>query len=344
MSTPRPAVFRRHGPLLAALVAAIVAGAIVGGVSLATDSTPSSATVPAGLVLQGAIVDVVQSVSPSVVQIEDQTGLGSGIVFDRAGHIVTNNHVVTGAKSFTVTTSSGKRYKATLVGSFPPDDIAVIKISHIGLKPARFADSSKLRVGDLAIAIGNPLGLRSSVTEGIVSAFRQAVQEDSSVTLPSMIQTSAPINPGNSGGALADIQGRVIGIPTLAAVDPELGTTAPGIGFAIPSNLVKDIASQIVAHGKVVNSHRAYLGIRVGETNGSGVYVGAVTAHGPAATAGLHIGDVIVSVAGKRTPTTGVLSKVLAALKPGRKVPVVVKRQSGAKTTLHVTLGMYPGS
>jgi S1-C subfamily serine protease len=345
-----PAVLRRHRRLLAPLAGAVVAGAVVAGISLATSSTSSHTTttttpaVPAGLVLQNAFVHVVQSVSPSVVQIEDQTGLGSGIVFDRAGHIVTNNHVVTGAKSFTVTTSTGKRYKATLVGSFPPDDIAVIKIAHTGLKPARFADSSKLQAGDLAIAIGNPLGLRSSVTEGIVSAFRQAVQEDSSVTLPSMIQTSAAINPGNSGGALADIQGRVIGIPTLAAVDPELGTTAPGIGFAIPSNLVKDIAAQIVAYGKVVDSHRAYLGIGVGETNGNGVYVGSMTPGGPAANAGMQVAEVIVSVNGRSTPTTGKLSTVLAELKPSKTVPIVVRRQNGKKTTLHVTLGTYPGT
>jgi S1-C subfamily serine protease len=135
----------------------------------------------------------------------------------------------------------------------------VIKVSG-PTASATFADSSKLRVGDLAIAIGNPLGLRSSVTEGIVSAFRQGmVEADGKVILPSVIQTSAEINPGNSGGALVDITGRVIGIPTLAATDPELGGSAPGIGFAIPGNLAADIAGQIVAHGKVVDSHRAFL-------------------------------------------------------------------------------------
>jgi len=349
MSTPLLASLGRRKRFLAPLVGAIVAGGVVAGVSLATGSTPSETTVgaapAAGLTLQGAIVDVVQSVSPSVVQIEDQTGLGSGIVFDAAGDIVTNNHVVSGATSFTVTTSNGKRHPARLVGSFPPDDLAVIKVSGAGLKPATFADSSKLQAGDLAIAIGNPLGLRSSVTDGIVSAFRQAVQEPNNVTLPSMIQTSAAINPGNSGGALVDIEGRVIGIPTLAATDPELGgSAAPGIGFAIPSNLVKDIAGQIAANGKVLDSHRAYLGIRVGETNGGGAYVGSVTAGGPAAHGGMHVGDVIVSVDGKPTPTTGVLSAVLAELKPGRQVPVVVKPQNGAKRTLQVTLGTYPGS
>jgi putative serine protease PepD len=218
-------------------------------------------------------VKVVQSVSPSVVQIEDQRRLGSGVVLDAAGDIVTNNHVVSGATSFIVTTSIGKRYRATLVGAFPPDDLAVIEAPGAHLTPASFADSAKLHVGDLAIAIGNPLGLRSSVTQGIVSAFRQAVQEQGGVTLPSVIQTSAAINPGNSGGALVDIQGRVIGIPTLGAIDPQLGGSAPGIGFAIPSNLVKDVAGQSVAHGKVVNSHRAFLGITVGEAAGNGVIV-----------------------------------------------------------------------
>jgi putative serine protease PepD len=337
---------KRHTRLFALVAAAIVAGAAVAGVSLAMSSNQSgtngSGTV-AGVALQGSFVHVVRSVSPSVVQIEDKTGLGSGIVFDSRGDIVTNNHVVSGATSFTVTTSTGKRYPARLVGAFPPDDIAVIRVSGAGLQPAVFADSSALQVGDLALAIGNPLGLRSSVTDGVVSAFRQAMQEPNNVTLPSVIQTSAAINPGNSGGALVDIEGRVIGIPTLAANDPELGGSAPGIGFALPSNLVKDIAGQIATYGKVVNSHRAYLGISVGEAT-NGVYVGAVTAGGPAAKAGIHVGDVIAAVDGKPTLTSGALSAALAGLKPGQKVAVVVRHQSGTKTTLQATLGTYPGS
>jgi putative serine protease PepD len=354
MSGEAITILRRHKRLLAPLLAAIVAGAVVAGISLATDGTPSPSPTAAsttrvgaaareGLSLQSAFVKVVQSVSPSVVQIEDQRGLGSGVVLDAAGDIVTNNHVVSGATSFTVTTSSGKRYRATLVGAFPPDDLAVIKASGAHLAPASFADSAKLHVGDLAIAIGNPLGLRSSVTQGIVSAFRQAVQEQGGVTLPSVIQTSAAINPGNSGGALVDIQGRVIGIPTLAATDPQLGGSAPGIGFAIPSNLVKDVAGQIVAHGKVVNSHRAFLGITVGEAAGKGVVVVSVTPGGAAAKAGMRAGDMILAVDGAPTPTVGALSAVLAELKPGERARVVVRGQNGTKTTLRVTLGIYPG-
>jgi len=343
----------RH-TLLAPLLGAIAAAAVVAGVSLATNSTSSrpsesSSTTtgrgaaPAGLALQGAFVKVVQSVSPSVVQIEDQQGLGSGIVFDSRGDIVTNNHVIKGGTSFTVTTSTGKRYPAKLIGAFPPDDVAVIRVSGAGLKPARFADSSTLQVGDLTIAIGNPLGLRSSVTNGIVSAFRQGMQEPNGVTLPSVIQTSAAINPGNSGGALVDVEGLVIGIPTLAATDPELGGSAPGIGFALPSNLVKDIAGQIVADGKVVDSHRAYLGVTVGDAT-NGVVVASVTTGGPAAKAGIHIGDLIVSVDGQPTSTTALLSEVLAELKPGQTVPVAVTSQNGAKATVQVTLGTFPGS
>jgi putative serine protease PepD len=347
---------RRRWRLVVPLAGVIVVGGVVAGASLATSSTSStSATssmssgtaatsaVPVGAAAtQGAVVRVVQTVSPSVVQIQDQTGLGSGIVFDNAGHIVTNNHVVTGATSFTVTTSSGKQYPAKLVGSFPPDDLAVIKVTGAHLKPATFGNSAALTAGDTTIAIGSPLGLRSSVTDGIVSGFRQAVAESASVTLPSVIQTSAPINPGNSGGALVDIQGRVIGIPTLTATNPEIGGSAPGIGFAIPSDIVKDIAGQIARYGKVVNSHRAYFGISVGESAGTGVYVSAVTAGGPAAKVGIRVGDVLVSINGKPITTTGVFSTLLTRLTPGRRVPVVVKLQNGTTRTLQVTVGTYP--
>jgi putative serine protease PepD len=336
-------VLRRNVTWLAPLAGALVAGSAVAAISLGGGSAVKPP--PGALAFQTALVGVVHAVSPSVVQIQNTEGLGSGVVFDGDGHIVTNAHVVGTAKTFTVTTSTGKEYKATLVGKFEQDDLAVIRVSGAKLKPATFGDSAKLKVGDIAIAIGNPLGLRSSVTEGIVSAFRQAVPEGNGNTIPSMIQTSAAINPGNSGGALVDIQGRVIGIPTLAASDPQLGGgAAPGIGFAIPSNLAKDIAGQLVQHGKVVDSHRAYLAIRVGDTGGQGVYVGTVTSAGPASKAGMKVGDVILSVAGKPTPTTEALSVVLATRKPGQKVDVVVRHQDGKKQTLQVTLGEFPGS
>ena len=220
----------------------------------------------------------------------------------------------------------------------------MIKVPGAGLKPAVFADSTKLEVGDIAIAIGNPLGLSSSVTEGIVSGLnRQESEGQGGATLQNAIQTSAAINPGNSGGALADIQGRVIGIPTLAASDPQLGGAAGGIGFAIPSNDVADYAKQIIAHGKVVNSHRAYLGINIGDT-GDGVYVSAVSAGGPAAKAGLKVGDVIVAVNGSPTPGSSDLGTVLAGLKPGQTATVKYVNQAGAARTVKVTLGEFPSS
>ena len=344
---------RRHIWWLAPLVGAAVAGGVVAAVSLGGGSSSTSAPTTsharlqpaaAALAFQRAITAVVHELSPSVVQIQNPQGLGSGVVFDSTGDIVTNNHVVAGGGPYTVT-AGAHSYGGTLVGRFAPDDLAVVRVSGAQLRPAAFANSRMLDVGDFAIAIGNPLGLRSSVTDGIVSAFRQGVSEGNGVALPLMIQTSAAINPGNSGGALADLQGRVIGIPTLAATDPELGgTAAPGIGFAIPSSLVKDIAAQIIRFGHVVNSHRAYLGVAIGDTNGAGVLVQNVTPGGPAANAGLESGDVIVTLNGQRTATVDDLTSVASELKPGTRVAVGVVTQHGAHKTLHLRLGTFPGT
>ena len=348
-------MLRRHIRWLAPLAGAAIAGGVVAAVSLGGGS--SSTTSPktsqarlrpaaAALAFQRAITAVVHELSPSVVQIQSPSGLGSGIVFDSNGDIVTNNHVVGGSDKGPFTVTAGAHsYGASLVGRFAPDDLAVVRVSGAHLRPASFANSGALAVGDFAIAIGNPLGLRSSVTDGIVSAFRQGVSEGNGVALPLMIQTSAAINPGNSGGALADLQGRVIGIPTLAATDPELGgTAAPGIGFAIPSSLVKNIATQIIRFGHVVNSRRAYLGVEIRDTNGAGVLVQGVTARGPAAKAGLARGDLITSVNGHETATIDDLTSVVSELKPGTTVKLAIVTQSGAHKTLHLTLGEFPGS
>jgi len=345
---------RRHLWWLGPLAGAAVAGAVVAAVSLGGGSSPKTAPktshahlrpAAAALAFQHAITAVVHELSPSVVQIQTPQGLGSGVVFDTNGDIVTNNHVVGGNGGPFTVTAGARSFGASLVGRFPPDDLAVVRVSGAQLTPAAFADSSQLEVGNVAIAIGNPLGLRSSVTDGIVSAFRQGVSEGNGVALPLMIQTSAAINPGNSGGALADLEGRVIGIPTLAATDPELGgTAAPGIGFAIPSNLVKDIATQIIRNGHVTNSHRAYLGVEIGDTNGLGVYVQSVTPGGPAAKAGLVAGDVIKSLNGHATLTVDDLTSVASELKPGTTVTLGILTQRGKHETVHMTLGTFPGS
>jgi S1-C subfamily serine protease len=310
-------------------------------------ATPGGSA-PVGVAqLQDAFRAVVKKVLPSVVQIKTDSGLGSGIVFDGSGDIVTNAHVVADSSSFQVTLANGHSYPASLVGAFVPDDLAVVKVSQSGLSvpAATFADSSTLQVGDLVMAVGNPLGLQSSVTNGIVSATGRTVSEGNGVIITNAIQTSAAINPGNSGGALVDLSGDVVGIPTLAATDPQLGGgAAPGIGFAIPSNTVRDIAGQLIANnGHVVNSHRAYLGVRVATVTGGGVLITSVDPGGPAARAGLQAGDVITAVAGQSTPDSSSLTAVLATLKPGDAVKVDVIHDDGTQATVTVTLGEIPG-
>jgi S1-C subfamily serine protease len=289
-------------------------------------------------------VDVVKRVSPSVVQIQTSDGLGSGVVFDDQGNIVTNAHVVGTATRFQVTASDNKAHSATLVGTYPQSDLAVIHVSDIKPPAATLADSAAIQVGQFALAIGNPLGLRSSVTEGIVSSVGRTVSEGNGVSLSSAIQTSAPINPGISGGALVNLDGQVIGIPTLAATEPQLGGgQAPGIGFAIPSNTVKAIARELIASGRVPSQGRAYLGVTAATVLGGGIVVERVQAGGPAARAGLQPGDVITALAGQDTATTDVLASLLQTLRPGQRVPIQVARQNGSEITLEVTLGSQPG-
>jgi S1-C subfamily serine protease len=339
-----------HPRLLAGVAIGLVALAGCGGgghkstTGASVSTKPAVQAAPSAESLQQQFVEVVDTVSPAVVQIQTPAGLGSGVVFDDKGDIVTNAHVVGSFTQFAVTLAGGSRHKATLVGTYPPNDIAVVRLTDAKPRPAPFADSSKIKVGDFALAIGNPLGLRSSVTDGIVSSVGRTVSEGNGATIPSAIQTSAPINPGNSGGALVDITGRVIGIPTLAATDPEFGgAQAPGIGFAIPSNTAHNIAGQLVSSGRVPQAKRAYLGVGVATIVGGGVLVQTVERGGPADRAGMRPGDVIVAVAGKPTPTTEQLALVLATLKPGQSVSVKVVRRSGQQATLTVKLGTAPG-
>jgi putative serine protease PepD len=352
--TPHRAGSRRRPVMaLAALTAALLLAGCTAATATGTGSGSGSGTAaaapalevsPSALALQQQFVRVVKQVGPSVVLIQTSEGLGSGIVFDVKGDVVTNNHVVDNASGFQVTLANGKQYPARPVGSFPADDLAVLHIDATGLHPAAFADSSHLAVGDVALAIGNPLGLQSSVTEGIVSALGRTVNEDNGVALPNVIQTSAPINPGNSGGALVNLQGQIIGIPTLAATDPQLGSgQAAGIGFAIPSNTVRDIATQLIDQGQVTRSHRAFLGVEVAATTSGGLLVAEAQGGGPAAKAGIHAGELITAVNGTPTADQAALADVLAGLTPGQTVVVAVVHSDGAKRTVRVTLGEYPG-
>jgi S1-C subfamily serine protease len=354
-STRANAVVRLAAVAAAAGLAAAAAGCTIGG--RPPNETGGAAPAPQSLTaLESQYEQVVRRVLPSVVQIISSDGTGSGVVFDRRGHIVTNAHVVGRDRSFRVVPATGGRQlQATLVSSFPAGDLAVIRVSGGTSPPAAvFGDSSRLRVGQIVLAMGNPLGLAGSVTNGIVSAVGRTVQEPAGegspgATITNAIQTSAAINPGNSGGALVDLTGSVVGVPTIAATDPQLGGgAAPGIGFAIPSNTVKDIARQIIAEGAVTNSRRAALGITGrsvidAAARPAGVGVERLTSGGPAERAGIQIGDVITAVAGRPTPTLTALAEVLVLFRPGNQVRVALTRRDGGAQEVTVVLGELPG-
>jgi putative serine protease PepD len=194
---------------------------------------------------------VIAKVEPSVVQVQGPTSqgesIGSGIIIDKKGDIVTNHHVVVGTNSLEVVLNNGKTEQAQVIGTNPQADLAVIRIQPFAtMAVATLGDSSKLTVGQTVVAIGNPLGYSGTATEGVVSALNRSVSESNTVTLSGMIQTSAAINPGNSGGALISLQGEVVGITTLTAINTETNTPANGLGFAIPSNQIKTAVAQIV--------------------------------------------------------------------------------------------------
>ena len=318
--------------------ASTLQGAAPAGTAKAANAGPGAPAVEA------AFVRVVKALSPSVVEISTNAGLGSGVVYDTKGDIVTNAHVVGSATVFTVSMSNGRRVPAKLVATYTPDDLAVIRLSSPvpGLKPAHFGNSAALEVGDLVLAIGSPFGLAGSVTDGIVSFNGRTLSEGDGVVLPDLVQTSAAINPGNSGGALVNLSGQVVGIPTLAASNGS--SSAPGVGFAIASNTVQLIAPQLINSGKVTKAGRAALGISgvdgvtfTGQP--AGVIVTAVEANGPAARAAIRVGDIIVSIAGQATPDLTTLQSVLAELKPGSQVEVTLTTQNGQERTVKVVVG-----
>ncbi|WP_369178095.1 S1C family serine protease [Streptomyces mutabilis] len=302
--------------------------------------------------LQADYQRVIEDVLPSVVQIQAGDSLGSGVVYDDKGHVVTNAHVVGDSRTFRVTTArTEESFAAELVSSYPEQDLAVIKLDRLpeGMKAARFGDSSKAEVGQIVLAMGSPLGLSSSVTQGIVSAVGRTVTEGregggTGATIGNMVQTSAAINPGNSGGALVNLDGQVIGIPTLAATDPGLGdSAAPGIGFAIPASMVRTVADQIVRDGRVTDSGRAALGITVRTVvddgyRPAGAAVVEVSDGGAADDAGLRPGDVIVRLGDTDITTITSLAEALASMEPGERTKVTYTRDGDARTA-EVTLG-----
>ncbi len=341
-SSPAPHTAASPGPIA---VATPATGAAPG-------SPPPAGASAALSQLQAAYRAVVDAVLPSVVEIDVNSGTGAGVVMDAAGNIVTNAHVVAGANSFTVRTAGGQTYSATLVATYPSNDLAVIRASAgsgdgaPGLKPATFADSSQVHAGDLVLAVGSPLGLTDSVSEGIVSATGRTQDEGNGVTLTDLIQTTAAINPGNSGGALVDISGRVIGIPTLGP-GTSRGTPAPGIGFAISSNQVLSVTRQAPASGSTMTPASpapggAYLGIQVTTDATGAAVIAAVVAGGPADQAGVPAGSTLVSLGGHQVTSPASLSQVLAGHHAGDVVALVVQPASGGTRTYRVTLGAHP--
>jgi putative serine protease PepD len=343
-------VTQRNGVLLFLMAGIAVIAAGIALVVAVSDNDEGNVVVPADPASKGggdpspAFVAAAKVGLASVVQIRHESGLGSGVVLDGDGDIVTNAHVVAGGKSYKVVTPDGKEHPATLRGSFPQGDIAVVRVSGVDLKAARFADSSKLEVGQAVLALGSPLGLRGTVTDGIVSAVSRTVSEGNGVALPSAVQTDAPINPGNSGGALVDLSGAVVGIPTLVAVTPGLGGAADGVGFAISSNTAKNLATQLAEHGRVVDTGRAYLGVELRSLPSGGVLIVGVQPGGPAADAGLKPGDLILEIDGEPVATADDVAVALASHKPGEKVTVKVRRQDGSSDDVEVTLGELPAA
>ncbi len=288
-----------------------------------------------------AVTGAAEKVSPSVVKIELErdskrgwrrwnVGSGSGFIFTADGYIMTNSHVVSGAKKISVMLMDGRRFDAQLIGNDPHTDLAVIRIDAPALSYVNFGDSSKIRVGQVAIAVGNPYGFDYTVTAGVISALGRSMRANSGRLIDNIIQTDAALNPGNSGGPLVDSNGDVIGVNT-AVILP-----AQGICFAIASNTAQYVVSQILKYGKVRRGHLGIAGqniklprplvLRYNLTVESGVLISGVEDNSPADKAGLQEGDVIIGFDGTAIRGIDDLHKVLTEQKVGLKSSIDVLR------------------
>ena len=364
--TPEP---RKHRPrTLAALavVAAVGAGAGVGAYAIADSGNgaapAASAAITSGTVQPAALksagsaslISLYKRTSPGVVDITVSSNAtdnsnsffggpqsrsskaeGTGFVLDAKGDIVTNFHVIDGANSITVKFQDGKSAKATLVGSDSGTDLAVIKVdpSATTLVPLTLGDSSAVQTGQSVFAIGSPFGLADSLSAGIVSATGRQMQAPSGKTIVNAIQTDAAINHGNSGGPLLDASGTVIGVNS--QIESESGGS-DGVGFAIPANTVKSVATQLIAGQKVTHP---FLGVYLSDASGGGATISKLTAGGPADTAGLRVGDVITAVDSTTISSSSDLVTAISADTVGQKVTLTLTRD-GASQQIAVTLGV----
>jgi putative serine protease PepD len=352
----------RSAPLAIGLVVAIIAAAglfassLIGGGDNSNNtntSGPSADALPAvgskplqprkGQTVAGAIYE---AASPAVVSIRAGNGSGTGFLVNSDGTIVTNDHVVDTSKRVIVRFGKdGQTIDADVLGTDPSSDLAVVSIPKSDIpkdvKPLQFADSRNVRVGDMVIAIGNPFDLDRTATEGIVSALGRDIEAPNHYTINNVIQTDAPINPGNSGGPLLDNSAHVIGVNSQIATAGAGGGNL-GIGFAVPSNTVRQVVPILKKGGTI---RRAYLGVQTTAPDpgrgGTGAQVASVVPSGPASRGGLQVGDLIKSIGGKRIVDSTQLSIIVSQKTPGDQVAVVVVR-GGAKRTFQVTLGTRP--
>jgi putative serine protease PepD len=344
------------GILIAGLLfagSAILGSSLLDNAKKSAGSTAALPASPGGVAPDArakAVRSIVASAGPSVVLIRSDEGggggaTGTGFVIDTNGTIVTNSHVVEGANRVQVR-FEGKpaSVDAEVLGTDLSSDLAVLRVDASNtqkLKPLKFADSDKVRVGDIALAIGYPLGLDQTLTQGIVSAVDGSpIKSPNGFSIDKVIQTDAPINPGNSGGPLLDAAGRVIGINSQIATAGAGGGGNVGIGFAVPSNAVRQVVPRLRAGAAI---RRPYLGITTSEsvTGALGAQVADVISGGPAAAAGITVGDTVTAVGGRTIGGPDDVSAAIENRRPGDKVDIKVKR-GGAEHTLSVTLGTRP--
>jgi putative serine protease PepD len=344
-----------------AVVASLAAAAGIGAGSYALVSSGGTTTVvrqvtvarsqPASATSSLSVTDVYNRTSMGVVEItvsstgsspfpsggpQSQQAQGSGFAYDGNGHIVTNAHVVQGATTISVRFWNGANYKATLVGTDPSTDLAVLKVDAPAslLHPLELGDSSSVQVGEGVVAIGSPFGLEETVTSGIVSALHREMTAPNNFTIADSIQTDAAINHGNSGGPLFDLTGKVIGVNS--QIESDSGGN-DGVGFAVPSNTVRSIASKLISSGKV---QHAYLGVGIA-TVSKGVRLTEVRTDTPAARAGLQVGDVVTAIDGTKVAQASELGTAIDARQPGDTVTLTYLR-GGKTATVKVTLGTRP--
>ena len=361
------------GVLPAILISAIVGGLVGSAATILLAPrlikvTPTGNTIVAPLAPvtnslseESAVINVANQDGKAVVEIQttisspdtfiqqEQHGIGSGFIVRSDGYLVTNNHVVENARQLQVILrDQAKKYDARVVGTSPDDDVAVLKIDAQNLPTLSFGDSHNLKVGQLAIAIGSPLGQQNSVTKGVISALHRSITvpdplTGNSETILNAIQTDAQINPGNSGGPLLDGSGNVVGVNFAI----EQATAGPGLGFALDGNTARDIANQLIETGHV---NRPYLGVayqQLDETAAAanGLVVGAwitdVTPGSPADRAGIRVHDVVTKVNDQAIDDNDPLKDVLRQYAPGTQVSVTIYR-GGHSQTLQVTLGTHP--